>query len=778
MSTGRPIHYRNILHLCCTGIIILFAASCTIVKNYPAGKPFVYKTNIQVTGDFTNEEKASLTSKLKGQLDDSLKSRALSRVIYSVMKNPPAYETANADKSIIYMRALMTSLGYFKDTISYKVTIDTLEKSQYRATIDFDVRPGKVVRIDSFAYNIRQAELQQLAVSTQNEARIKKGAPFAKTAISDELDRLVTLYRNNGYMRFGREELIGLWDTLDISLLQPAFDPLEQLEQLQKLRERRENPTADLEIRLRPGFDSSKLRKYFIGNITVYPDISLDTADIQPRTVKLPENITLISYKNLFKPKIFPPNIYLHSGQQYDQRNYSRTLNRFNSLNAWRLVNIEQKPRSDADTADFIIRLTPARKYSFVANLEGSNNNTVVSGNLFGIAINVGLQNRNFARGANQSSTTIRFGVETGREKSTDIKFIQTRQASINHTITFPRAIPRMNWLPEKINNNFRTVLALNGSLTERRQLYNLNNVNVSWGYEFQWDKKFITLRFPNIEYSFFRPQQRLLDIFDKNPSLANIFADGFISSMQAGMRVTGGKNKHVNKFSFNTEVSGLITGLIRNNFLDTNLFRFIKADAEFTRKISINKSSLVLHAFAGIGYEFNSTVNEKRRYNLPLLRQYFVGGPNSMRAWGLRKLGPGSYIRDFDSTGLPDRYGDVHLEANIEYRFPFIKAFGINIEGALFTDIGNIWFMKNAPGRPTEEVFNLGRLGQDLAVGIGGGLRIDLSFFIIRLDYSFKAKDPSPSPANAYVQNKWFGYRRWRDAAQFQLAINYPFGL
>jgi outer membrane protein assembly factor BamA len=200
--------------------------------------------------------------------------------------------------------------------------------------------------------------------------------------------------------------------------------------------------------------------------------------------------------------------------------------------------------------------------------------------------------------------------------------------------------------------------------------------------------------------------------------------------------------------------------------------------DAEFARKISFKKSSLVLHSFIGLGYEFNSTVNKDNRYNLPLLRQYFAGGPNSMRAWGLRKLGPGASIKDFGTTGLPDRYGDVHIEANIEYRFPLVKAFGLPIEGALFTDIGNIWFMKSAPSRPSEEVFSMRSLGKDLAVGVGAGFRIDLSFFVIRLDYSIKAKDPSPSPVNAAVQNKWFGYKSWRAADQFQLAISYPFVL
>ena len=96
---------------------------------------------------------------------------------------------------------------------------------------------------------------------------LNKGDAFDQDSISLELDRLVELYRNNGYLRFSREELIGVWDTLDVSLLSPTLDFLEQLRNLQKLRERRENPKANLEIRLKPGVDSAKLRKYYIGNI-------------------------------------------------------------------------------------------------------------------------------------------------------------------------------------------------------------------------------------------------------------------------------------------------------------------------------------------------------------------------------------------------------------------------------------------------------------------------------------------------------------------------------
>ncbi len=797
MLANQPLFHRICMKLSVAGCLMLLVSSCTIVKKYQPGKPFVYETNINVIGNFTNEEKETLASRLKGQLDDSMRSRSVSKVFWSVMKSPPVYDSTNADRSIVYMKALLVSQGYFKDTITYTDTViqDKKKEDQYRTTITYNVRPGKVVRIDSFAYNLRDSNLQKLAVANQKDALVKEGEPFAKANISVELNRLVELYRNSGYMKFGREDLYGLWDTLDISLLRPSLDPFEQLEILQKIKDRQENPKANLEIRLRPVTDSSKFRKYFVGKVKIYPDYRLDTLS-KKRTVEVVKDIEVISHQDsltrrlpVFKAKIFPQNIYLQHGELYDQRNYFRTINRFNSIGSWRLVNIEQNARPGQDTADFVIRLTAARKYSVTANLEGSRNQTPFSGNLFGIAVNFGLQNRNFARRANLATTNLRIGVETGRDTATDIKFIQTRQISLSHNIYFPRAI-FFNGIRKFFNrsikpenrNNVRTILSLNGSITERRELYNLNSLNGSFGYETKLRKWPIAARW-NIEYSSLSAKQKLLEIFDNNPSLKRVFNDGLITSIIINTGTTGGKGKTVNSLKLNGELSGF-PGIIRNDFFDTNLYRFIKLDAELIRKISFNKSALVLRLFAGVGYEFNSTVNPNNRYNLPFFRQYFAGGPNSMRAWGLRKLGPGSIVDNFGTTGQPDRYGDMQLEGNIEFRFPLANVSGIKINGALFTDIGNIWYIKQNPDNQVDKdgIFKFNNLARDLAIGTGIGFRFDFDFFVVRLDASHKVKDPSPPTDKQYLQNKWFGYinntgnKDFLKGSRFQLGISYPF--
>jgi len=489
MIARKPLYFQLLLKAIIAGLFIPAIFSCAvIVKKYPAGKPFVYQTNIHIIGNYSNDTAEQLVSRLKGQLDDSMKSRSVSKLFWSVMKNPPVYTTDNADKSIIFMKGLMRSLGYFKDTINYTADTVFVKPDQYRTTVTFNVDPGKLTRLDSISYNLdsplyylSQKELQSISIASEKNSYLKKGDAFSQSPIFSELGRLTELYRNNGYGRFSQDELIGLWDTLDVSLLEPSLDPFEQLELLQKLKDRRENPKANLEIMLKPGFDSSKLVKYYIGNIKVYPDFNQDTIGYSRKETAV-HGINIVYYRKLFKPKILPQNIYLIPDSLYRQKDYLKTLNRFNSLGAWRLVAIEQNWRKNEDTVDLNIRLSPARKYSFSTNLEGSRNQSAITGNLFGIALNVGLQNRNFARAANQSSTNIRYGLETGRDTITKVKFIQTRQLSLSHTIYFPRFIPNFKFIPQKWKDNARTVFSFNAAYTDRRELYSLTTFNTSWG--------------------------------------------------------------------------------------------------------------------------------------------------------------------------------------------------------------------------------------------------------------------------------------------------------
>ncbi|TAL43779.1 MAG: hypothetical protein EPN92_09690, partial [Chitinophagaceae bacterium] len=432
------------LNLTGAGMLLLLAASCSVIpRNYPANRPFVYETNIKIEGNFSKDERTILVSQLKTQLDDSVKVRTVGKLLTQVLKNPPAYDSVNADKSVNFMKALLHSLGYLRDTITYDtlVVIKDAEPPQYRTTLNFYVKPGKLFRLDSISYNIEHPELQVLTLAEVKNTLLKKGEAFSKYTISAELDRLTEIYRDNGYLRFTKDELIGYWDTLDVALLRPTIDFSEQILLLQALEKRRENPTANIEIRFKPGFDTSKLKKFYVGYTTIYPDFGSDTSRFPIKKITVRTGTDIFYRRNLFRPKFLVDNLYFQQGDLYVQKDFLRTINRFNALGAWKLVNIEQVPRDDgSDTVDFNVFLTPSNKYSFTANIEGSRNTGqfLSEGSLLGLGGNLQLVNRNFGRTANQATTTFRYGTELG----IDSQFVQTRQVSLSHSIYFPKPIP------------------------------------------------------------------------------------------------------------------------------------------------------------------------------------------------------------------------------------------------------------------------------------------------------------------------------------------------
>jgi outer membrane protein assembly factor BamA len=777
-------------------LFTFFGTGCITVKNYPAGKPFIFQTTIHVEGKLSSDEKKELETQLTEQIHDSVRVRAVSKAIgwdngpkvfYEVLNNPTVFDSLHADKSVLFMRALLNSLGYFRDSSFYTVKIDTSSSgSQLRTQLDFYVYPRIVTTLDSVGYALnadtasvsRQLKpsldtIQKVTIDALPGALIKKGDPFSKYKLSAERDRLADVYRNNGYMRFSEEELLVLWDTVGIGLLRPTVDPIEEIRLLQERTRRRLNPVADVEFHLRANPDSTRIRRYYVGKVTLYPDFGSDTTSSFRYTDTVGQYVLQYNLP-LFKKKIFPDYIFLNPGDLYRQSNYLKTQNKFNSLGAWRLVSIAQIPRPGQDTADFDIRLTPARKYTFNTNLEVSYNRgniTIAQGNLIGVALNSTLQNRNFARGANLGITNFRFGIELN---ATIKSLIQTRQVSLGHTIQIPRLVPKaLRSFNRSKDNTVASILTLNAGITDRKDYFSLATLNTSFGYQFGWRNKTAGFRFPNIEYNYLQKKDSLDVLIQKNASYKYIFNTGFIISAIANHSIAGSRGNITNLTSFSAEFSG-IPGFFRNA-LATTLYRFIKVDAEYRQTHKLSRNAFAWRLFGGIGVGLPSSSSDSTNRYLPFFREYFVGGPNSMRAWSVRRLGPGSSIRSFGRTDAPDRFGDIRLEGNAEYRF-FLTNYGtISLGTALYTDVGNVWFLRKNPDFPDGEfphTFN--KLWKDIAIGLGTGLRVDFGTFLkVRLDYAYKVKNPTPDVIEA--QNRWF-YKWQLFNGQVQLGIDYPF--
>ncbi|NCI50597.1 BamA/TamA family outer membrane protein [Sediminibacterium roseum] len=762
-------------------------SSCTTVKNAPAA-PFVFDNKITLSGNIPKDEKIRLTTELENYWDDSAKARKITQfgVSHRVI-DPPVFDSANINRSINFMNAYLNSQGYYYAQFSDSVKIDSVNDER-RVKLHMIIDVGKNITIDSVSYNLGDTTLQRLTSEEQKNTFLKKGKPYNKEVINSELDRLVSLYRRNGFYGFTREDIYTVVDSMDTRLLELTLDPFKQAQIIaDAARRRRENPSWDIEVTKRPTFDSSKLTQYHIGRMYYYPETKLsDFVDSLPNDSSFLElkrrNLTMRYKKGLFNYRVLREHTYMRNGDLYNESDYFKSINTLGQIGAWQQVDIRPRIR-DKDTLDMYFYLVPALKHSYSADLEGSRNTADIGlGNLWGVSTNLTYNNRNVWKSAIQSITSFRTGVELNLLTSNQDRVLQTFLISLGHTYVFPKLIqPFKNWRALNRLDNKRTLVTVNGSYVDRRDYYRLRSLVTSWGYEFKKGNNVWLYKPFNLELYGIDTLHGLDTLFKINPFLRTSFNSGKVLSQNHTLirnytSIANPNRSHYLRLGI--EEAGGLFGLIGG--LRDQIYRYIKVEGEYRFSIKMNKTELAFRAFAGYGYNYgNDTLRDK---TLPFFKQFSAGGPYSMRAWGLRQLGLGSSVQseaDTSQNGYRDRFGDMQLEANIEYRFPIATIAGIKIASALFADAGNVWNVKSNQVDPKAR-FSFKNLLTDLAIGVGTGLRIDFSYFLIRLDMAYKLKDPA-RPTN----NGWANALQWNEIRPnglkvnnvgFQLGIGLPF--
>ncbi|MDB5232349.1 MAG: surface antigen [Chitinophagaceae bacterium] len=762
----------------------------TSVKNAPADTPFVYKNTIVVEGDLSKDEKKRLSTELENYWDDSLRSRRQQRLFFYRIANPPVLDTANIPRTVSFMNGFLRSQGYYYALFRDSIRIDSLNNQQ-RASVIMYVNPGKPMIIDSFTYAIADTGLQKMAEQHKTESLIQAGkSVFSKDLISGELNRLVELYRNNGYFRLTREDLVAEADTMNQALLALSIDPLDQARQAAAdSLNRPDHPTASLIIRLRMAgdgaIDPSHLRTYYNGNIIYYPETlvtELPDSLINDKSFKEVTNqeFTMRYREGDFVMRPLREHTYMRKGQLYNERNYYRTLNNLGVIGAWSQA--DAKPIVRQDSVDFHIFLVEAVPKNITLDVETSRNtgDFLSSNNLFGIAFNATYRNRNVWKRAIQSATSLRTGIDLSFNNGKTQ--IQTFQGSIGQSYSFPRLISPIRITGKKQLEGVRTVFNINASYADRTKFFRLRNLVTNWGYEWKKDNKAFQYRPINIELYSLDTLEGIREIFKQNNFLRYAFNTGSVVSQVFSFTTAyndKNNNRHSNFIRVGVEESGALLGLIPS--LRSRIYQYIKGEAEYSRLYNFSKTALALHAFAGLGYNFSKDPNIGN--TLPFYKQFVAGGPNSMRAWGLRQLGLGSSLTsDTLSSNFRDRFGDMKLEANVEYRYHIAQISSLALGGAVFTDIGNIWNLRKNTSSPDGE-FNPGRLGKDIAIGIGTGLRFDFNYFLIRVDMGIKLKDPARISNNGWLSiqdftwtNKELNNSARRNNYAIQLGIGLPF--
>jgi hypothetical protein len=737
-----------------------------VIHDYPKQMSFVYDNKVVVKDADNNIEALALANELTNYWDDSLKAKQVRQFgFFNTILQPLRYQEDKLEPSIQFMKNYLATKGYNQPILTPLVKVDTV-KQEWRALLTMEIRLNKKTLIDAVVYELNDSLLQSIANKNTAFAYVKKGMAYSNESINNELDRLVELFRANGYYYFTKEKIFAEVDTLNQQLMELSLDPLEQINQvLDAEKTQKDHPLWKLSFQLR-NTSKNEFKQYPTGQQIFYSDLKLSD---NPDTVLAKGLPNQASYKNIiqqytkykFKSPLFEEQSIIKKGDLFNENIFFQTLNNFSSLGPWQQVDARTTLENDSVYLHYF--LTPSLRHSLNFDIEGSRNNSqLVAGNLLGLSTSVTLRDRNVQKKSISSISNARAGIELNVNNGND-NLTQTLLFNLGHTYSFPNLI--IPFVPKRTTytNQTRSTLSLNGSYIDRLNYYKLRSFITNWGYELKKNKNraenIWTYKPINVELYRLTKFSKLDSLLILNPFLRSSFNEGNVISQTFNYLSTGTSFKnsnHNNYLRIGIEEAGGLTGLF--NGASSRIYRYLKAEIELRKLYKYQYTEFAWRFMGGWGNNYSNDPVLKGQ--LPFFKQFTAGGPYSMRAWGLRQLGLGS-SQFYDTSSKSqsfDRFGDFQLEANLEYRFPLFQWGSYKIGSAVYTDIGNIWNIRDTELDPAAG-FKFNKLYKDIAVAVGTGIRMDFNYFIIRVDYALKMKDPTRLQNDGWldIQNlKW----------------------
>ncbi|MGB3774726.1 MAG: BamA/TamA family outer membrane protein [Leeuwenhoekiella sp.] len=744
-----------------------FMQSCSVEKFIPEDKLLYEGANLEVTSDTTIANQSGLEEQLKGVLRPQPNGKFLGMrpglyFHYKAQREKPGFINKFLNKKMgeepVYLSDVQTlemeklllnrleNNGFFYSNATSATAENEEDKT---GSVTYNVKVANPYDISSYQLNSDSLLVYREIQKGLDNAILKKGMRFNLNAFKAERSRIDNQLKNEGYYNFNPGFLIFEADT-----------------------NRYDTRKLDMYVKLKNDVPEKSVIPYKISSLNIYPDYG----GVKDSTYSSANRIAEKNFyqKDLFfKPKRLDPFILIEEGQYYDPEISKNTSRRLGSIGIYKFINIQYKEQDSLATdslgqlqAD--IYLAPLNKYALRAELQG----VTKSNGFAGPTLQGTFTNRNIFNGGEILNLTAKVGYEIqtgGGANATAGK--STLLLGLNADLIFPRLL-----FPIKIDKNWfeysipKTKISLGVDYLNRTGLYTLLSGTSTFGYLWQANRYVnhelnpIAINYVNL----INNTPEFQDILDANLFLANSFEQQFISGLTYSFTYNGmvdTEKTHQFFANINFDTAGnsisLITGSDQEEpkkFIGNEFAQYAKIDGDFRYHFNFGKEQkIATRIFAGIGVPYgNSSV-------LPYTKQYFSGGPYSVRAFQIRSLGPGTYepVQEGSTSSFFDQIGNLRLEANIEYRFPI---FGI-VKGAFFGDAGNVWNTSSdglEGGKFTSDWFN------QLGIGVGTGVRIDIQNFVIRFDLAAPVHDPKLPEGERWDFNL--------AEPVFNFAIGYPF--
>nr|MBS0037966.1 BamA/TamA family outer membrane protein [Saprospiraceae bacterium] len=686
---------------------------------------------------------------------NSEKSNFINRFLNKRFGEEPVYlSDVNLERNGQVILNRMENKGFFNSEIHFET--DTSKRK--KARISFKIQSEEPYHLKNYQIEGMPTQLSNLAEESMTQSLLQEGMRYNLTSLRRERNRISDYLMEHGYYYFTGDYLLFSMDTA--------------------LGDRQFN----LYLQIKPNVPEEALQPYKISDIFVYPDQALPSESPSARDTVHMDNYQVISSTHQFKPGRLDDYILFDKGELYRKSQSDITRQRLFAIGAFGFVNIRhRKPSySPPDTLDYNyleshIYLSPVSKISLRAELQAISK----SNNFMGPVMTGEYRDRNAFKGGEQFQLGMKLGYETqvagGRQTG-----LSAFEIGVYGELSFPRIIAPIKWRDNIHYGVPRTRIKLSYSILSRLNNYELRSAVFSFGYS--WNgSRYAHHEIKPVSISYTRLSQtseQFEEVLMSNPFLQRSFQQQFIPGIEYNFtfhnKSTRDK-KHHQFVQFRADAAGNFAHFMNRTFevseqqkiFGNEFAQYLRFDLDMRHYISLGKESqFVARVFGGLGLPQGESLS------LPYIKQYFSGGPNSVRAFRIRSLGPGTYQpQDLNDRSFFDQAGDIRVEANIEYRFPLISY----LKGALFADGGNIWLAND------NETLPGGQFSSDwvreLAVGAGFGFRLDIDLFVIRLDIATPLRKPWLEEGNRWVDNFSIGKKEWRrENIVYNIAIGYPF--
>ena len=765
--------------------VLLLASGCSSVKHVPEGQYLLDKVSIAVDGDNEDIDRTELSNflrqhpnhKVLGFAKFSLGAYSLSgkdstkwynKWLRRVGQPPVIYSSELTEGSRRQLQQALVNQGYMEA----KVAIDTIgDARRRRMHVKYTIVPGEPRRIESVGYNIADTAVRRLVMDSRDQSSLRPGIFFDRNVLDGERTRITRLLQNSGYYRFSRECVNFTADTVAgsklVGLTVNVIDALPE--------------TATEATRI-------PHRNYIVRNVTFVIDTDLGPASAAQTDTVYYRGSTFIYGKDRYlRPSLLDQMCYFSPGDPYRANDVERTYEALGRLSIVKFINIELRPAgsvADVGLLDAYIFLSRNKKQSITAELEGTNS----EGDL-GFGIGLGYQHRNLAKGSEQLGVKFRASYESLSGKVEGLINKRYSEYAGEVGLTFPQFVCPFLTRSFKQKVLASTEFALSFNYQERPE-YTRVIAGAAWKWKWQQQRHGGVRRqtYDLIDINYVRMPRSTLDFLDEiapdNPLLRYSYEDHFIMRMGYTYSYTNRRIPQATAFG-KTELQPVVTSLRASAETAGNLLyaisnlcgqkrsdgvykvlgiqyaQYVKAEADYTITRNFDRrNSLSFHVGAGIAYPYGNSGM------VPFEKRFYAGGANGVRGWGVRTLGPGSYDARNSVTDFINQCGDIRLDLSVEYR---ARLFWV-LEGALFIDAGNIWTIRDYPSQPGG-MFRFNSFYKEIAAAYGIGLRLDFTYFLLRLDLGFKAHNP------AMNQERWpLFHPDWRRDANFHFAVGYPF--